>query len=352
MDRVLFVDNDTLVLNSLKRGLLEEPYLKFYATSGEDALRILETNTISVLITAMKMKGMTGLDLLRIVKDKYPDLVKIVLSGYVNLPQILVTVNQGDIFRFITKPYNLEEELKGTIREAIESYNFWVNRRETQEGLEKENISFGNLLKTYESQVRQLKFEIGILQVLSTHWQQKQHNNLLQWTQHQLSKEDYLEEMIQANELLTQAFSQIPTRFKLFSASQILKDVLKHAEQKNRLKNVDYGISGNASNMMTGRYGLILFLINSIIEWGFHITEDQRIKLVISGDIKEESVVLLTVLLEADEKLGMVGIGATSVLEWLKELAGKFGIEMVRRTDKGQVSIVLSTLCKPESDFE
>ncbi len=63
----------------------------------------MERENISVLVTDMKMPGMNGLELLKIVRQKYPDTIRIVLSGYTQLPQVLVTVNQGDIFKICNK---------------------------------------------------------------------------------------------------------------------------------------------------------------------------------------------------------------------------------------------------------
>lgn len=349
MNRVLFVDNDTMTLQALKKGLIGEPYLKFFATSGEDALKVMERNTISVLVTAMKMHGMTGLDLLKAVKDKHPDVVKIVLSGYVYLPQVLVTVNQGDIFRFITKPFNLEEELKETLHEAIDSYNFWVGRREIHEILEKENQIFGNLLKTFDNQVKQLKFEIGIIQELTIHWQQQENFIMEQWDTEQLSKEVFLERTTHAKELTTTAYNLIPTRIKLFSAKQILNDVLTDVGDKGFLKQVDYGINGDAAVLMTGRYALIVFLINSIMEWTFVDNEDTKISLVVSSVVQEGSIMLLTVLLEANEKDHATGTTEKSVMGWLNELAARFGIEMVIKNTGGQTTVILSTLCVPKT---
>lgn len=103
MNSILFVDDEKLITNSLRRGLLDEKYRKFFANSGEDALGIMERENISVLVTDMKMPGMNGLELLKIVRQKYPDTIRIVLSGYTQLPQVLVTVNQGDIFKICNK---------------------------------------------------------------------------------------------------------------------------------------------------------------------------------------------------------------------------------------------------------
>lgn len=119
---VLFVDDEKKVLKSLKRGFLDEPYEKLFAISGKEALEILEKNEIHVIVTDMRMPEMNGLELLKIVKEKYPDVVRMALSGYTQISTLLTAINQGEIFKFITKPWKLEEEFKPAIHEAIEHY--------------------------------------------------------------------------------------------------------------------------------------------------------------------------------------------------------------------------------------
>ena len=69
---VLFVDDEERVLSCLKGGLLGEPYKTLFAKSGKEALEILEKNEVHVIVTDMRMPEMSGLELLRAVKEKYP----------------------------------------------------------------------------------------------------------------------------------------------------------------------------------------------------------------------------------------------------------------------------------------
>jgi two-component system response regulator HupR/HoxA len=120
---VLFVDDEDKILSSLKRGLLDEPYETLFANSGKEALEILKQKKVHVLVTDMRMPEMLGIELLRIVKDKYPNIVRMVLSGYTEVTTLLTTINQGEIYKYITKPWKLEEEFKPAIRQAVEYYN-------------------------------------------------------------------------------------------------------------------------------------------------------------------------------------------------------------------------------------
>ncbi|MBW8039005.1 MAG: response regulator [Planctomycetes bacterium] len=138
---VLFVDDEEKLLRSLKRGLIDEPYNTLFADSGKKALEIFESEQVHVLVTDMRMPEMGGLELLRIVKEKYPHVVRMVLSGYTQITTLLTAINQGEIYKYITKPWKLEEEFKPAVREAIEYYEANKEQREeVSESDESENV--------------------------------------------------------------------------------------------------------------------------------------------------------------------------------------------------------------------
>ena len=126
---VLFVDDEEKILRSLKRGLMDEPYESLFANSGQDALEILQQNEVHVLVTDMHMSEMNGLELLKIVKLKYPHIVRMVLTGaYRN--SLARDLNKVGTYKFLifTKPWKLEEELKPAVREALDYYNHHSKR--------------------------------------------------------------------------------------------------------------------------------------------------------------------------------------------------------------------------------
>ena len=120
---VLFVDDEEKMLTSLKRILHDEPYNTLFACSGKETLEILQRQEVNVIVTDMRMPEMGGLELLKIVRDKHPNIIRMVLSGYADADTLLASINQGEIFRFITKPWKSDAELKTIIRQAIEFYN-------------------------------------------------------------------------------------------------------------------------------------------------------------------------------------------------------------------------------------
>lgn len=116
--KVLLVDDEERILRSL--GLLLRMQYQVFATSdGHEALAILRREKIHVLISDQRMPIMTGSELLRQAREVSPDTVRILLTGYADADAALASVNEGEIFRYITKPWG-PKELRDTIAQAAE----------------------------------------------------------------------------------------------------------------------------------------------------------------------------------------------------------------------------------------
>jgi response regulator RpfG family c-di-GMP phosphodiesterase len=126
---VLFVDDEKNLLRSIWRELREEPYEILFAENGEKALEILEAKKISVIVTDLKMPGMNGMELLGIVKKKFPDVIRIIVTASAEVSTILSAIHEGETHRYLKKPVNFEEELIPAIRQSLELYNIRMERQ-------------------------------------------------------------------------------------------------------------------------------------------------------------------------------------------------------------------------------
>ncbi len=117
--RVLLVDDEPNVLMGLKRALRKEPYQIVTACSGKEALELLETTEIDVVVSDQEMPDMSGTELLSHVDKLYPDTMRFMLTGKATLDVVIQAINEGAITRFFTKPCN-EVDLAITIRQALE----------------------------------------------------------------------------------------------------------------------------------------------------------------------------------------------------------------------------------------
>ncbi|MCT4585331.1 MAG: response regulator [Peptostreptococcaceae bacterium] len=166
-NKILFVDDEVKVLNSIKRSLMDEEFETFYAVGGSDALRLLEEEKIDVIVSDMRMPRMTGLELLSKVEELYPDTVKIILSGYTELSQILTTVNKVNIFKYMTKPWDMENEFKPILKKAMEYYNLKTEKKELEEQLKKRNDMYQKIVKSVEEKFKDVKNDMKKIHGLS-----------------------------------------------------------------------------------------------------------------------------------------------------------------------------------------
>jgi two-component system probable response regulator PhcQ len=125
---ILIVDDEENILSSLKRLFRREPYEIFTAISGEEGLRILDDYPIDLIISDLKMPEMSGVEFLKRAKDKNPVPLRIILTGHADVKGIIQAIDQGEIYRFLLKPWE-DEELKMTIRQALDYYNLWKENR-------------------------------------------------------------------------------------------------------------------------------------------------------------------------------------------------------------------------------
>ena len=120
--RILCVDDEENVLRSLKRLFLDSEYDIIFATSANEGLEILrKTGPVQIVISDYRMPRMNGVDFLREVCRHWPDTTRIVLSGYADTVSIVEAINEGQIYRFIPKPWN-DDELKVAISNALDRY--------------------------------------------------------------------------------------------------------------------------------------------------------------------------------------------------------------------------------------
>jgi serine/threonine-protein kinase len=115
--RVLFVDDEERVVNAL-RTIFRDIYEVAVASSGEQALALVRSQPFHVIVSDQRMPGMLGVELLREVKLVAPTTVRMLLTGYSDLAAIVGSVNDGEVFRFVSKPWN-QDDLQATIDEAV-----------------------------------------------------------------------------------------------------------------------------------------------------------------------------------------------------------------------------------------
>ncbi|MBD0401243.1 hybrid sensor histidine kinase/response regulator [Flammeovirga sp. EKP202] len=145
---VLYVDDEQQNLVSFRAGF-RKVYKVLIANSGDEALEILkeEHQNISVVISDQRMPKMTGVELFENVRELYPEIMRIVLTGYSDVQDIINAISKGEVYRYITKPWN-RDELMVTIDNAIEAYNLKVENRRLFYSLQEANEKLEEKVKS------------------------------------------------------------------------------------------------------------------------------------------------------------------------------------------------------------
>lgn len=115
--RVLFVDDEPRILITLK-ALFRNEYEVVTANSGAEAVERLRAQSFDVIVSDQRMPQMTGVELLRAAASLCPRAIRLLLTGYADLNAIIGSINEGEIFRFVSKPW-MNEELRGTLAAAV-----------------------------------------------------------------------------------------------------------------------------------------------------------------------------------------------------------------------------------------
>jgi len=115
---LLLVDDEMANLQKLQRTFVGQ-YQVYLAQSGEEALEILHKAPVDAIITDQKMPNMTGMEFLELSQKMYPNLVRIVLTGFAEVDDLIDAINSGKVHKYITKPWE-PENLRLTVQDALE----------------------------------------------------------------------------------------------------------------------------------------------------------------------------------------------------------------------------------------
>ncbi len=118
---VLFVDDEKSVLKALKRSFIDEDYCVLTAENAQEAFDLLSRNRVSLIISDYRMPGITGTEFLSKVMDRDPSIIRILLTGAAETKVVMVAIDDGILYKYITKPWD-DDELRLTVKLAITQY--------------------------------------------------------------------------------------------------------------------------------------------------------------------------------------------------------------------------------------
>ncbi|WP_152529094.1 HD domain-containing phosphohydrolase [Stutzerimonas azotifigens] len=156
---LLLVDDEENILNSLRRVLRHEPYRLLLATSGEAALDVFEQQPVDLVISDARMPGMDGASLLATIQRRRPECLRILLTGYADIGTTVKAINEGQIYRYISKPWE-DDELRLIIRQALAFQNSERERERLEQLTRQQNAALQELNSTLEERIQSRTAEL------------------------------------------------------------------------------------------------------------------------------------------------------------------------------------------------
>ena len=156
---LLCVDDEPNILSALKRLFRPHGYTILTATSGKDALALLDAEHVDLVISDMRMPEMNGAQFLEQVKNRKPDTVRLLLTGYAEMAATVDAINKGGIYRYISKPWE-DTAMVDLVREALERLNLERDKRRLEAINHKQNEELKALNANLEKRVKERTSEL------------------------------------------------------------------------------------------------------------------------------------------------------------------------------------------------
>lgn len=144
---VLLVDDEPNLLQGLRRALRREPYEILVAEGAAAALRLLDARPVDVVVSDEAMPGMSGTEFLGRVRSQYPDTIRIMLTGHGTLKVAIRAINDGEVYRFLTKPCD-PVDLALTIRQALQRRTLLLETRQLLRTVRRQSVVIDELDRT------------------------------------------------------------------------------------------------------------------------------------------------------------------------------------------------------------
>jgi diguanylate cyclase (GGDEF)-like protein len=132
---LLVLDDEPNILSALRRTFRRENWQVLTATNATEGFELMATHQVGVIISDQRMPGISGTEFLHRVKEMYPDTIRILLTGYADFTTVIDAVNQGDLYKVLSKPMD-DELLRETTREAFRRYEIFAENHRLARRLE------------------------------------------------------------------------------------------------------------------------------------------------------------------------------------------------------------------------
>lgn len=156
---ILFVDDEASILSALRRLFRPQGYRILVAESGAAGLEILAREPVDLVISDMRMPEMDGAQFLQKVRAGWPDVVRILLTGYADITSTIAAINQGEIYRYVAKPWD-DNDIVLVVRDALERLRLQSENARLLALTQTQNAELKSLNAGLEARVRERTAEL------------------------------------------------------------------------------------------------------------------------------------------------------------------------------------------------
>lgn len=164
MDHNLLIIDDEIEITKALVRQFRRKYNVFSTTNASDGFIIMEKENIQVVLSDQRMPDITGIDFFSRIRDKYPDALKLILTGYTDIEAVIGAINEGQVFRYVKKPWN-PVELESIIKEAFEKYELISSNRRLMHGLQDANQNLEAKVKERTLELEKLNAKLSELNI-------------------------------------------------------------------------------------------------------------------------------------------------------------------------------------------
>lgn len=156
---ILCVDDEPNILSALRRIFRPKGYKVLVAESGKAGLELLQSEQVDLVISDMRMPEMDGAQFLAKVRDQWPDTVRMLLTGYADVNAIIEAINRGEIYRYITKPWD-DNDITLVVRHALERRLLEHEKKRLERLTQQQNDELKSLNASLEAKVEERTVEL------------------------------------------------------------------------------------------------------------------------------------------------------------------------------------------------
>jgi len=166
---ILIVDDERNVLKALRRLFIDTDYTILTAGSGNEGLEILREKEVHVVISDYRMPEMNGVEFLSRVREESPETIRMILSGFADATAVVDAINDGQVYKFLAKPWN-DQDILSTVKRAIEHYGLQCENLQLLGQLQQTNAELRTFTESLERKVddrtRDLQLQHRALEVV------------------------------------------------------------------------------------------------------------------------------------------------------------------------------------------